>query len=227
MRCDADDLYYAGRIARQVQWLDRERDFGAVCGNYSVIDSCGRLAVHHKCGQEQVEITRELQQGSVRTHLNTFAFRAEVFEKLAGFRSYFHGTEDIDFQLRLAEHFRVCYLPEYFFYYRIHDTSICRQTSKKRQRFLEETARKFQRQRQQHGLDDLERGCPPEIPQFQGKSFVLETANENLQRFFIGEAWREHRQKNKLKALKLGLRSLWIRPSGLIAWKSLVALFLK
>ena len=43
MRCDADDLYPAGRISRQVTWLDDNPQYGAVCGGFSTIDKAGRL----------------------------------------------------------------------------------------------------------------------------------------------------------------------------------------
>ena len=41
-RCDADDYYPAGRLAWQVEALQRLPEYGAVCGYYSTIDPRGR-----------------------------------------------------------------------------------------------------------------------------------------------------------------------------------------
>ena len=43
MRCDADDLYPAGRIDRQLAWLEEHPEYDGICGAFSTIDSTGNL----------------------------------------------------------------------------------------------------------------------------------------------------------------------------------------
>src|SRR5688572_23690957 len=40
-RCDADDLYVPGRLARQLKWLETHPEFGAICGGFSTMTETG------------------------------------------------------------------------------------------------------------------------------------------------------------------------------------------
>lgn len=225
MRCDADDLYAPQRLARQVGWLTRHPEFGALCGSFSTIDNRGRLIASLNCGEDAEEITEELRKGITRTHFGTFAVRVEVLQALGGSRQYLNTAEDIDLQLRIGELCRVWYVPEIQHFYRLHDTSLTHKQSKVEREFFESLAREFQRQRRTQGSDDLQRGCPPTPPQGSSKS-VMKSA-EHAQELMMGSAWGEHRAGHKLRALVIGIRSVVAMPSNLAAWRSLVALAVK
>lgn len=224
MRCDGDDLFPPGRIARQVAWLNDHPEFGVVCSGFATMDSKGNHLVDLSCDLKEEEITTELQNGVTRTHIGTFAMRAEVVKAAGYSREYFDCFEDVDFQLRLGETCRVWFLPEVAYQYRLHSTSVTHSNSEARMRLYDSIAREFQQQRKTRGQDDLQLGCPPPIPQMQEKSFA--TA-KHVQGMLMGTAWLEHKAGHKQRALLLGLRAVFARPNNMEAWRSLLALAIK
>lgn len=225
MRCDADDLYPEKRIRQQVAWLSANPEYAAVCGSFSTIDSKGRPVSDLQCGVEPREITTELREGVVRTHLCTYAIRAESLIKVGGFREYFESAEDIDMQLRLCEVGRIGYVPETFYFWRLHASSITHRQGNVLREFFERTAHDFQKQRRTSGLDGLQRGRPPS--KHEAGLSPANAASAHIQGMLLGRAWREHGAGQKAKALGTGLRALTANPTDLKVWKSLVALALK
>jgi glycosyltransferase involved in cell wall biosynthesis len=225
MRCDADDLYPPGRIQRQVQWLDANPEFAAVCGSFVPIDARGRATVRLDTGEVMEEITAELKAGTTRTHLCSYAIRAQAIAGMGGFRTYFVSGEDIDFQLRLAERARVMYLPELCYLYRLHDDSVTHTQGAVKRMFYENAAREFAAQRKTSGEDDLQRGIPPPPPSAPSDDPL--TAARQIAGFLSGEAWREHAMGRRLKAIGLGWRAVAQAPGDPGSWKSLLALLLK
>jgi GT2 family glycosyltransferase len=208
-----------------VAWLDANPEYAALCGAFSAIDSKDRLVSDLQCGLEPLEITGELRQGAVRTHLCTYAIRAESMSKIGGFREYFESAEDIDLQLRLGEVGRTGYVPERFYFWRLHASSITHRLGNVLLEFYHQTAFDFQKQRQVSGLDDLQRGCPPSKP--EAGLTPANSASMDIQGMLLGRAWREHRAGQKAQALGTGLRALTANPSDLKVWRSVVALALK
>lgn len=225
LRCDADDLYPAGRIAQQATWLLHHPEAIAVCGNYLTLDPKGHLITEFNCGAIEESITQELRAGTTRTHFCTYAIQADAIRQIGGFRPYFKTAEDIDLQLRLAEVGEVWYQPGITYHYRLHCASITHQQARVEREFYEATARQFAKQRRQRGWDDLHRGCPPIPP--QGVANPVEATGKHIQGLLMGSAWQYHQAGNKLDALKVGMRSVLAYPSDISAWQSLVALALK
>ena len=225
MRCDADDLYPPQRIARQVDWLAQHPEFGAVSGSFSTIDVKGRPISNLPCGEDAEEITEELRNWITRTHLCTFAVRVEVLRASGGYRQYFHTAEDIDLQLRIGELCRVWYVPDVEYHYRLHDASLTHTQSNVEREFFESLAREFQRQRRTQGSDDLQRGCPPTLPQVGDKSAMK--VGDQAQGILMDSAWREHRAGHKPQAMVIGMRSVIAQLSSMAGWRSLLALAVK
>jgi glycosyltransferase involved in cell wall biosynthesis len=225
MRCDADDIYPEGRIREQARWLENNPEFGALCGAFSTIDAAGKLVARMPCGFSSNDITEELRRGETRTHLCTFAIRSSVIERVGNFREFFASGEDIDFQLRLAENCDVMYLPNNFYSYRIHASSITHRQKTAERLFYKRMAREFQIQRKHSGSDALERGLLPSLPISNANTAL--SANEHIQGLLLGSAWSLHRSGKKLAALKSGVRALWHGPTSLKAWKSIFTLAIK
>ena len=225
MRCDADDLYPEMRIKQQVAWLSANPEYAAVCGSFSTIDSKGRLVSDLQCGAESREITSELREGIVRTHLCTYAIRAESMIRIGGFREYFESAEDIDMQLRLGEAWRIRYIPDNYYFYRLHASSITHSQSNVVREFFERTAFEFQKQRRTSGLDELQRGNPPSEP--EARLSPASSSSAHIQSMLLGRAWREHASGQKTRALRTGWRAATANPLNISVWKSLVALALK
>jgi len=225
MRCDADDLYPPGRIARQAAWLRAHPDHTAVCGSFRMIDSAGRLVAEAPCGSTPRDLTSELQQGVVLVHFGTFAVRTAAIIGLGGFREYFDSAEDIDLQLRLGTAGPVAYLPECFYLYRLHASSLTHQQSTVARQFFERMAHEFHGQRKSSGLDDLQRGHLPAKPPRHASGPT--SARAHIQHMLLGAAWRQHSAGQKAQALGTGLRAVVARPWTRGAWLSLLALVLK
>jgi GT2 family glycosyltransferase len=225
MICDADDLYPAGRISQQIRWLNDHPDCDAVCGSYSTIDSGGNLVARMQCGDSPVEITDELINGKLRTSFCTYAVRSSLIQKVGKFREFFKSSYDIDFQLRLGEAGRIAYVPEDWYFYRIHPSSITHSQPDSVRRSFEQKAFELQRQRRTSGLDDLQRGCSLSSPSVD-RSAPL-SAVDHIQGQLLGRAWREHGAGKRGLALRTGVRALAANPLNMGAWKSMVALALK
>jgi glycosyltransferase involved in cell wall biosynthesis len=225
MRCDADDHYPAGRIREQVDWLDANPEYAAVCGRFSTMDNSARLVTGMATGETIEDITGELNAGKTRTHLCSYALRRDALNNVGGFRPYFVTAEDIDFQLRLGEVAKVMYLPHSFYLYRLHDASITHTQGNMKRVFFENAARLFQSQRKASGEDDLQRGCPPKPPEVHSDKTGI--AAQQLQGILTGAAWHEHAAGNRIKAVGLGYRALRLSPSDMGLWRSLLALLVK
>lgn len=225
MRCDADDHYPVGRIREQVNWLDGNPEYAAVCGRFSTMDSTGRLVTGMATGDMIEDITGELNAGKTRTHLCSYALRSDALNIVGGFRPYFVTAEDIDFQLRLGEVARVMYLPDTFYLYRLHDASITHTQGNMKRVFFENAARLFQAQRKASGEDDLQRGCPPQPPEVQSDKPGI--AAQQLQGILTGAAWHEHALGNRFKSVCLGCHALRLSPRDMGLWWNLLALLVK
>lgn len=225
MRCDADDLYPVSRIRDQVNWLDAHQDYAAVCGGFATLDGSGRPIAVLATGEVAEDISAELSMGHTRTSFCTYAVRRNSIEQIGGFRSYFETAEDIDFQLRLATHARVMYLPQTTYLYRLHADSITHTQSSAKRMFFENTAREFQRQRTLDGQDDLMRGSPPEVPTVSDAK--PSSAVTQVGGMLLGSAWRAHQGGNKWEAVVLGFRALMHMPLEPAVWRSVAALIAK
>lgn len=224
MRCDADDLYPAGRMLRQIRWLQDSPQFGALCGGFSAIDVQGRLVAELPTGFEPEELTDELLEGKTRTPLCAFVLRTELVRSIGGFREYFVTAEDIDLQLRLARYARVMYLPGDCYRYRLHGNSITHTQTRTQRLHYENIARQLQRQRRPDGRDDLDLG--QEVPAVPAPT-VPDGATAHIFGFIEGAAWSAHARGRKLAALRIGLRALRYHRWKLSPWRMLLALLMK
>lgn len=225
MRCDADDLYPAGRIAQQLAWLDSNPEFGAICGAFAAMNARGGAQLPLSAREDDLEITAELKAGTTRTHLCTFAVRAGVLRGTGGMRSFFQTGEDIDLQLRIGGACRVWYSPEIAYFYRLHDTSITHQRHQRENQFFEDLAREFQRQRETRGADDLSRGKAPQVPDFGAAD--RGSAREHLQGMHIGATWAAAAEGDPRKALSHAWLAAWASPGSLAGWRNLLVAVIK
>ena len=210
MRCDADDVYPQARIRQQVRWLESHPEFDAVCGAFLTLDRRGTKVADLQCGPEPRDITGELFDGRVRTHLCTYAIRSSLIARVGGFREYFESAEDVDFQLRLSERGRIFYVPTIWYCYRVHETSVTHTQNSEVREFFEQMAFDLHKQRRLSGQDDLEKGLLLWKPADDGST--PNTARNHIAGLLLGRAWREHRAGNKTQALKTGLRALAASP---------------
>jgi glycosyltransferase involved in cell wall biosynthesis len=224
-RCDADDWYPEGRLAKQVAWLESHREFAAICGSYTALDEAGGLICRMPCGDAAEEITAELRTGVTRAPLCTYLIDAEAARRVGGFRMFFVTAEDIDFQLRLGLEGRVWYDPESVYDCRLHDASATHTQPSAERLFLEATARRLAGQRAATGSDDLDHGIPFAPPPDIDSPAL--SADEQIQGLLEGEAWRLHASGRRWAALRMGWSACWRKPNNVASWRGLAALLLK
>lgn len=227
MRCDADDIYPTGRIARQVALLQSKPDAVAVCGGFQMMDEVGTTvmqtfteAVHPNIQN----ISPELQAGTLRTTLCTFAFLRSVLETINGFREYFETAEDIDFALRLGDVGPVYFYNENFYNYRIHGSSITHSKASDRRIFFDDMAKLFAHQRSKTGSDDLMNRAALSPPASDKKPH---SADQHLLTLMVVGSWQSYRAENYRGALKQAWRTIIKYPLRSDAWRLLIIVFLK
>lgn len=224
-RCDADDLHPPGRLAKQLEFLEANQEFGAICGGFTMVNHKGRFLVTLGCDGNDQEITEELRNGLARTHFGTFLVRREVIQGIGGCRQWFERAEDIDLQLRIGCSTRVWYLVLNSYLYRLHDRSWTHSTGRKLWDWYEEQAQRFARQRSATGSDDLQKGQPPKPP--EDDAILIGSVADQVSGILLGAAWREHGKGRRLHALSLGLRATAYKPFDISIWRSVAALLIK
>jgi glycosyltransferase involved in cell wall biosynthesis len=226
VRCDADDFLCDNyRLSRQYHWLKRHPDFDAVCGGFAGMDELGNSIGDFTFETLSKDITHELSMGSTRTHFGTYAIKSNLYKKVGGFRPYFTTAEDIDFQLRVSEHGRVMYLPEIVYIYRLHSSSITHTQAETTKLEYEKSARLFQQQRVNTGMDDIQRGNSKKI--IEDKLSLPTSSIKHAEGIIIGNAWKLHANGEKLKALKLAFLGFRKNPMSISILKCILLLLLK
>jgi glycosyltransferase involved in cell wall biosynthesis len=225
MCCDADDYYPEARIARQVEWLQQHPEYDGICGGFSSVDEKDNFLTKMQCGETETEITEELLSGHLRTSYCTYAIRSTLLHKVGQFREFFSAAYDLDFQLRIGALGRIYFVPDQFYFYRIHSSSITHTQPDNTREFFEATAYKMHRQRLANGRDDLQLGREIVLPTSDQKR--IHSASVHSQELLLGRAWREHAAGRKWQAVKTGVRALAFNPTRVALWKSVLALVLK
>jgi glycosyltransferase involved in cell wall biosynthesis len=226
-RCDADDFYRPGRLARQRRWLDERPAFVAVGAGYAYLDARGRYGVDRIVGAGTSDVTDELLQGIGRSHMCAYLFRAEAVRAIGGCREWFVTSEDADLQYRLAEHGRVGYDAFDAYGYRLHDSSITHTQKHRQKQWYADVAKQFLEQRRRDGIDDLMRGTPPMFNEASDSADATESGADELADWMTSRSWQQHRDGRRGAALATGLRMVRLRPTRARGWKNLLLLAIK
>lgn len=223
--CDADDLFPPDRLSWQVEWLEKNQDYSAVCGTYSPMAVNGDVLGQYHCGEKSENISVELLSGITRTHWCTFLTRQRVLLELEGCRRYFVTAQDIDFQLRLVNNNNnVWYEPINTYFYRLHNNSITHEQGTNTRIFYENIAREFSRQRIEEGVDLLQKGMAP-VPPKDDKNPL--NSSDQIVNYLIAESWRLHYRKNKFSAFVLSMKACIGQPLSWSAWKNMIMVLVK
>lgn len=151
---DADDVAVPGRIALQVEFMEKHLEVGVLGGVTECIDAKGRaldLQSHYFPTGDR-EIKRALASCCPFCQ-PTVLIRREAFVTVGGYRPAFAQAEDYDLWLRIAEHFQCANLPQVVLKYRIHPYQISMQ--KREQQTLCVLAAQVSRTLRQKGLADV------------------------------------------------------------------------
>jgi len=229
MRCDADDLYPPGRIAAQLDFLQRHPGFVAVCGPFSMAGPAGEHVATPRIAPQtgDLDVAADILASRLRTHLCAFAFRRAALARVGGFRPFFQTAEDIDFQLRLAAAGPVGFLPANAYVYRLHDASITHTQASTLRQFFEATAYAMARERAARGSDALMRGETVALPTPEAGGHRPDRSARQISQLLVGEAWRRFLARDRSGALRTALRAVVASPGHAEAWRSLLLVGIK
>lgn len=225
-RCDADDLYLPGRLAVQVDWLSRHPDHVAVSGGFLSLDGRGRTLARLAADGAARDVTDDLRSGRALTHLCTWLIRRGPLLETGGARPWFVTAEDVDLQFRLAFQGPVWHLPDPVYGYRLHDGSITHARRAAQLEFFDAAARDFARERGLTGTDALDRGCPPDLPDFPDGGSPRNAAARQMAGHLVSQAWRNHLDGQRRAGLRLMLRAVAQDPRG-GHWRGLAVMLAK
>jgi Glycosyl transferase family 2 len=120
-KLDSDDRAMPDRFQLQVNYLKENPQIAILGGAVEIIDIDGKSK-----GLRQYPLTAEachqamLDGKHSPLHNPATMIRRAVFEKIGGFRPQFRYISDVDFWVRLDEHFKMANLPETMMKYRHH-----------------------------------------------------------------------------------------------------------
>lgn len=120
---DADDFSSSDRFENQMNFLLENCEY-VMCGtNYiSFLDS-GKIVARSQLATDDETIRERITKES-QFHGPTVVFKRSVISQVGGLYRYFTRAEDIDFTMRVAEKFKVCNLPYYYYFYRHQELSL-------------------------------------------------------------------------------------------------------
>lgn len=125
---DCDDWAYPQRLEKQVNFLDKNPDFGLIASSVELID-----ANRKSIGQWKYKLNPEFIAPTLLFH-NYFAQSSVMLRtsiKGLTYRKEFPLAEDYDLWCRIAKEFKVWTLPEVLIQYRIHDQNISKTQAEK------------------------------------------------------------------------------------------------
>jgi glycosyltransferase involved in cell wall biosynthesis len=123
-RHDADDVYVRGRIAAQVELLDRQRDVVLVSTWFDIVDEQGRRTGTYRPVLSSEEIHYLLNFYNVVGGHAQVMFRREAALRAGGYAEEFSTVEDYDLWRRLRRLGRIAILPRVGMQRRHHSSGV-------------------------------------------------------------------------------------------------------
>lgn len=122
-RMDADDISLNSRLAKQVEYLDKNLDIDLIGTQGIKINETKEKVGYFKVPVKYSEIKETLKSKNCFIH-PSLMFRASILEKIKGYRN-FPCAQDYDFILRIEENnFKICNLEENLIKYKVRKNSI-------------------------------------------------------------------------------------------------------
>ncbi|WP_051185152.1 glycosyltransferase family 2 protein [Desulfatiglans anilini] len=128
-RMDADDISLPRRFERQIRFLDKHPEVGALGTWFERFSGEGKDAGVGALPTQPMSTIWGLLFGSPISH-PTVAMRKAVLEKSGYYREGANYIEDRDLWLRMSKISRLMNIPEIHLRYRVHEQSICQKYAK-------------------------------------------------------------------------------------------------
>jgi len=122
-RMDADDIAHPDRFARQVDFLDSNRDVGVVGSQILLIDACGASLGIRRYPVGDNDLRRAMARYSPFAHPATM-YRRRLVTDLGGYDSRWAPAEDLDLWIRMSRLGELANHPDTLLSYRLHGGSV-------------------------------------------------------------------------------------------------------
>jgi len=129
-RMDADDIAHPDRLAKQVDFLDANRDVIVVGSQLTLINEVGNLIGTRSYPLCDHDLRRVMARFSPFAHPATM-FRRALVVGLGGYDPRWAPAEDLDLWIRMSKYGKLANLPEALLSYRIHGESVTARDSYK------------------------------------------------------------------------------------------------
>lgn len=123
-RQDVGDLSLPGRLARQVEALDRDATLVMVSCWARAVGPQDEPLYDVRRPENPAEATRALTAWQGPPHHGSMMFRRSAYERAGGYRPQFYFSQDSDLWLRLVELGRIGYVQEFLYSFRVTEGSI-------------------------------------------------------------------------------------------------------
>lgn len=170
-RHDADDISLPDKLEKEIDFLTGNPSYVLCACQVAFMTEHGKVAQKFRQpqntifkGQAFIDVRRaHFDPYSPITH-GTVLVRTNIMRELKGYRSEFIVGEDVDLWLRLIQKYKAAVLNECLSYHRISATSATRTHGWKND-FFRNLAFIYYVQREETGMDDLQRGLPIVLPE--------------------------------------------------------------
>lgn len=115
---DADDIWEANKLEKQVEYLEKHLNVGLVSSWISNVDRNGNFIDLYDCSEGGKDLTKELFRSNILYCGSTPLVRRICFEKVGFFDRSLKSAEDWDMWLRIAMHFSIFVIQEPLVRYR-------------------------------------------------------------------------------------------------------------
>lgn len=226
-RCDADDFLEPGRFVDQLAFLQANRSFSAVAGQYRVVMDSGFDISVRPLIDDSEEVTEDLKSGRERTHLGTFLTRYSVLAEIGGARDFFISSQDLDLQFRIAHAGRVMLFPQVTYVYRLREASISHSSDDERRKYYKAKACEYAAQRKAYGFDDIDQGKAKPFTKREVGTTVRMKTRHRASGLLESEAFWQISQRRYAKALSKAFLSVVFFPTRLSKWRSFFVILVR
>lgn len=207
-RMDADDLAHPTRLARQVEFLQREPEIVCVGGAFELIDPQGRTVMVVQMPQHNDEIQEKILIGHTIILHPSAMIRRTALQAIGGYDESMVTIEDLDMLLRLGEIGQLANLNEVVLKYRFHTNSVSTKNVAFQNEMAQEACRRAWQRR------GLEGHYEPPDPWFRPGSDPV-----SQQRFLHRYGWWAFCNGFRKTAAACGLKAIVLQPTVLENWK--------
>lgn len=167
---DADDASHPSRIGKLVEFLEQHRDIGLCGSNFVRFFQPWGLYLESNFPTTKAGIEEAISNGKIPFAGTRVMIRREVYEKVGGFRSFFHKLtwEDYDWILRIMEHYQVANIADVLYEYRYFSSSTSKQSTQPsiEKMYVDQVGFFLAGQRKARGYDALDSSNFAEIETF-------------------------------------------------------------